>query len=71
MLSKYVIFSTDILFISIEIEMLKNRSLSFSCVTLSQFEEVVEFLISKFCCNDKSSSVALGYLSIISIIILI
>ena len=69
MLSKYVIFSTDIQFISIEI--LKNRSLSISCVTLSQFEEVVEFLISKFCYNDKSSSVTIGYLSIISIVILI
>ena len=69
MLFKYVIFSTDILFISIE--MLKNRSLSISCATQSQFEEVVEFLISKFCCNDKSSSVTIGYLSIISIIILI
>ena len=69
MLSKYVIFSTDILFMSIE--MLKNRSLSISCVTLSQFEEMVEFLISKFCCNDKSSSAMIGYLSIISIEILI
>ena len=69
MLSKYVTFSTDILFISIE--MLKNRSLSISCVTLSQFEEVVEFLISMFCCNDKSSLVTIGYLSIISIVILI
>ena len=69
MLSNYVIFGTDILFISIE--MLKNRSLSISCVTLSQFEEMVEFLISKFCCNDKSSSVTIGYLSIISIVILI
>ena len=61
MLSNYVIFGTDILFISIE--MLKNRSLSISCVTLSQFEEMVEFLISKFCCNDKSSSVTIGYIS--------
>ena len=69
MLTKYVIFSTDILFISIE--MLKNRSLSISCVTLSQFKEVVEFLISKFYCNNKSSSVTIGYLSIISIVILI
>ncbi len=60
-------FYTDLL-IFILIEMLKNRSHSITCITLSQFEEVVEFLLSKFCCNDKSSSVMIGYLSIIPMV---
>ncbi len=60
-------FYTDLL-IFILIEMLKNRSHSITSITLSQFEEVAEFLLSKFCCNDKSSSVMIGYLSIIPMV---
>ncbi len=61
-------FYTDLL-IFILIEMLKNRSHSITCITLSQFEEVVEFLLSKYCCNDKSSSLMMiGYLSIIPMV---
>ncbi len=43
-----IMFYTDFL-IFILIEMLKNRSHSITCITLSQFEEVVEFLLSKYC----------------------
>ena len=38
-------------------EMLKNRSNSITCMKLSQYEKMAEFMISKFCCNDKTSSV--------------
>ncbi len=61
-----IMFYTDLL-IFILIEMLKNRT-HITCITLSEFEEVVEFLLSKYCCNDKSSSVMIGYLSIIPMV---
>ena len=38
-------------------EILKNRTHSIPCLKSSQFEKVTQLMISKFCCNEKSSSV--------------
>ena len=40
-------------------EVLKNRSNMITCMKLSQYGKMAEFMISQFCCNNKSTSVCI------------